>query len=121
MGGERAEDLDGLRQDDALALLLGQALPAAQTARDFLAQFHREDLPLLKAGDAPVPSESAALAGLGKAVAELVLDLQARRPQRTATLDVDATIIDSDKRAAKRTYEGGRGDQPVLVCGPSRT
>jgi hypothetical protein len=115
VGGERAEDLDRLRQDDALALLLGHALPAAQTARDFLAQFHQEDLPLLKAGDAPVPSESAPLAGLGKAAAELVLDLQARRPQRTATLDVDATIIDSDKRAAKRTYEGGRGYQPVLV------
>ena len=36
------------RQDKALALLLGDELPAAQTARDFLAQFHAEDLPLLQ-------------------------------------------------------------------------
>ena len=36
-GGERAEDLDQFRQDKALALLLGHELPAAQTARDFLA------------------------------------------------------------------------------------
>ncbi|MFZ1413897.1 MAG: IS1380 family transposase, partial [Defluviicoccus sp.] len=114
-GGERAEDLDRLRCDEALATLLGHDLPAAQTARDFLAQFHQDALPLLQAGDAPVPSESAPLAGLGKANAELVLDMQARRPVRTATLDVDATIIDSDKRAARRTYEGGRGYQPVLV------
>ena len=47
-GGERAEDLDQFRQDKALALLLGHELPAAQTARDFLAQFHTEDLPLLQ-------------------------------------------------------------------------
>ena len=43
-GGERAEDLDQFRQDKALALLLGHELPAAQTARDFLGQFHAEDL-----------------------------------------------------------------------------
>lgn len=114
-GGERAEDLDRLRGDEALATLLGHGLPAAQTARDFLAQFHQDALPLLQAGDAPVPGESAPLAGLGKANAALLLDMQARRPVRTATLDVDATIIDSDKRAARRTYEGGRGYQPVLV------
>ena len=55
-GGERAEDLDQFRQDKALALLLGHDLPAAQTARDFLAQFHAEDLPLLQEGKAPSPA-----------------------------------------------------------------
>jgi hypothetical protein len=39
-GGERAEDLDQFRQDKALTLLLRHDLLAAQTARDFLAQFH---------------------------------------------------------------------------------
>ena len=100
-GGERAEDLDQFRQDKALALLLGHELPAAQTARDFLGQFH-EDLPLLQEGKASVPAESAPLLGLAKANAELVLDLQCRRPVKTATLDVDATVIHCDKRAAKR-------------------
>jgi Transposase DDE domain group 1 len=114
-GGERAEDLDQLRQDGALALLFGHALPAAQTARDFLAGFHLEDAPLLQAGRASVPGESAALAGVAAANRELVLDLQARRPQRSATLDVDATVIHCDKRAAKRTYDGLKGYQPVLV------
>src|SRR3954452_6738222 len=35
-GGERCEDLTALREDVALALLLGHGLPAPQTARDFL-------------------------------------------------------------------------------------
>src|SRR5437899_8218240 len=116
-GGERAEDLDQFRQDKALALLLGHELPAAQTARDFLAQFHAEDRPLLQEGKAPVVAETVPLLGLAKANTELVLDLQCRRPVKTATLDVDATVIHGDKRAAKRTYDGNRGYQPVLALG----
>ena len=39
--------------------------------------------------------------------------------QRTATVDQDATIIESHKREALRTYEGERGYQPMLaVCHP---
>ena len=114
-GGERTEDLDQFRQDKALALLLDHELPAAQTARDFLAQFHAEDLPLLQEGKASVPAESTPLLGLATANAELVLDLQCRRPVKTATLDIDATVIACDKRAAKRAYDGNRGYQPVLA------
>src|ERR1700752_4378510 len=114
-GGERAEDLDQFRQDKALALLLGHDLPAAQTARDFLAQFHVEDLPFGKEARANLPAESVPLLGLSKANAELILDLQCRRPVKTATLDIDATVIACDKRAAKRAYDGNRGYQPVLA------
>ena len=113
-GGERAEDLDQFRQDKALALLLGHELPAAQTARDFLAQFHAEDLPLLQ-GAIERARRVGAAAELAKANAELVLDMQCRRPVKTATLDVDATVIACDKRAAKRAYDGNRGYQPVLA------
>ena len=114
-GGERAEDLDQFRQDKGLALLLGHDLPAAQTARDFLAQFHAEDLPLLPKGEAKVAAESVPLLGLAKVNAELILDLQCRRPVKTATLHIDATVIACDKRAAKRAYDGNRGYQPVLA------
>lgn len=114
-GGERAEDFDHFREDKALCALLGHELPAAQTARDFLSQFHEDDLPLLQDGKASVPSESASLQGLAAANKELVLDLQCRKPQKIATLDIDATIIHSSKKAAKRAYDGERGYQPVLV------
>jgi hypothetical protein len=36
-----------------------RGLPAAQTARDFLSQFHADDLPLLQAGKASMPSDGA--------------------------------------------------------------
>lgn len=115
-GGDRAEDMDHLRQDSGLPLLLGHDLPAAQTVRDFLSIFHEDDLPLLQAGPkASVPSESANLAGLAAANRRVVADLQARRRQTVATLDIDATILRCSKRAALRTYDGTRGYQPVLV------
>src|SRR5512134_1015463 len=79
-GGEHAEDFDQFRQDAALGVLIGYELPAAQTARDFLAAFHEDSLPLLQEGKAMVPAESAPLQGLAAANRELVLDLQCRRP-----------------------------------------
>ena len=42
-------------------------------------------------------------------------DLQARAPQKVATLDLDATIVASSKRAAAPCYDGRRGYQPVVA------
>jgi hypothetical protein len=44
--GDRCKDLTPLREDRALAQLLGYALPAATTVRDFLEAFHVENGPL---------------------------------------------------------------------------
>lgn len=115
-GGERCEDLDRLREDEALAVLLGHRLPAARTARTFLEGFHEDDLPLLQAGEhAVVPAESDLLQGLAAVSSQVVSYLQQHQPVAQATLDVDATILESDKRAAKATYDGRRGYQPVVV------
>ena len=115
-GGDRCEDLDAFREDEALAQLLGHDLPAAQTVRDFLEGFHAADLPLWQAGPkAVVPAESPPLAGLARANGAVLADVQARFPSRTATLDADAKIYASDKRAALPTYEGTRGYQPTFV------
>ena len=115
-GGERCEDLDRLREDRALAQLLGHDLPPARTARSFLDAFHAEDLPLLQAGErASVPAESALVEGLAAVSGQVVRYLQQQKPATQATLDVDATILESDKQAAKATYDGRRGYQPVFV------
>jgi hypothetical protein len=114
-GGEPCEDLDRLRGEDGLSLLLGHALPAAQTARDFLDRFEEPDLPLLGAGASAVREESRGLRGLGEASAAVVADLQRRAPQATATIDLDATVLGSTKRAAKFAYDGQRGYQPVVA------
>jgi len=115
-GGDRCQDLTTLREDQALATLLGYALPAATTVRDFLEGFHADDLPLWQVGpQAAIPAESAPLAGLGQANRTLVAALQRQAPERTATLDVDATLLESHKDAATVAYDGTRGYQPVVV------
>jgi len=115
-GGDRCQDLAMLREDQALAALLGHALPAATTVRDFLEAFHVEAGPLWAAGpQAAIPLEPAPLAGLGIANRTLVAGLQRGARERTATLDVDATLVESHKDAATVAYDGTRGYQPVLV------
>ena len=115
-GGDRCQDLTPLREDRALAQLLGYALPAATTVRDFLEAFHVEHGPLWAAGPhATIPLESAPLAGLGTANRTLVAGLQRGARATTATLDVDATLVESHKDAATVAYDGTRGYQPVVV------
>jgi hypothetical protein len=115
-GGDRCQDFTALREDQALATLLGYPLPAATTVRDFLEAFHADDLPLWAAGpQATVPQESAPLAGLGAATRTLVAGVQQAAPVATATLDVDATIIESHKDAATIAYDGTVGYQPVVA------
>jgi hypothetical protein len=115
-GGDRCQDLTALREDHALATLLGYALPAATTVRDFLEAFHIEGGPLWQAGpQAAIPLESAPLVGLGQANRALVAALQQAAPEATATLDVDATLLESHQDAATVAYDGTRGYQPVVV------
>jgi len=115
-GGDRCQDLTMLREDQALATLLGHPLPAATTVRDFLEAFHVEAGPLWAAGPAAtIPLESAPLAGLDRANRTLVAGLQRGARVRTATLDVDATLVESHKDAATVAYDGTRGYQPVVV------
>lgn len=115
-GGDRCQDLATLRADAALAAWLGFELPAATTMRDFLEAFHGEALPLLHASEkTAVPEESAPLAGVGAANRCILATVQEQAPQSTATLDVDATILEAHKHTATVADEGTRGSQPVVV------
>jgi hypothetical protein len=114
-GGERCEDLDPLREDGALALLLGHGIPAPQTARDFLEAFDEAAPPLWQGATCHVQGEGERLQGLTAASRRLVGFLQERRPRATATIDLDATILESHKQSAKATYDGRRGYQPVIA------
>src|SRR5208282_5427565 len=91
-------------------------------ARQFLYQFHAEQkITAAREQRGPeqiafIPEENDALAGLGEVNRELVRELGRRCPdQRIATVDQDATIIESHKREALRTYEGERGYQPMVA------
>src|ERR1019366_10315719 len=55
--------------------------------------------------------------GLAQVNRDLIQVLGERCPdQKIATVDQDATIIESRKREAKPTYEGERGYQPMLAA-----
>jgi hypothetical protein len=114
-GGERCEDLAALREDAALALLLGHGLPAPQTARDFLDAFEEAVPPLWQGERCHVQGEGERLQGLAKANRRLIAFLQERRPEAVATIDVDAAVLESHKRSALATYDGRTGYQPVVA------
>jgi hypothetical protein len=62
-GSERCEDLDALRADAALALLLGHGIAAPQTARDFLKAFDQTAPPLWQGETCHVQGEGERLQG----------------------------------------------------------
>jgi Transposase DDE domain group 1 len=122
LGGECLDDFQHLREDAGLKEMLGHGIPSPEAARKFLNQFHGEEkIEEAKQRRGPeqiafIPEETDALAGLGQVNRELVRELGKRCPeQRIATVDQDATIIESRKREALWTYEGERGYQPMLV------
>jgi hypothetical protein len=123
VGGECLEDLERLREDEGLGELLGHGIPSAEAARKFLYQFHEEEKieaaqRQLEVGEkAYIPEENGPLAGLGAVNRELVKELGRRcGSEKIATVDQDATLIESRKQEAKVTYEGERGYQPMLAC-----
>ncbi len=122
VGGECLDDFQQLRDDAGLKEMLGHEVPSPESARQFLNRFHSEEkLAQARDGRKPeqiafIPEEADALAGLGEVNREFVRELGRRCPdQRIATVDQDATIIESHKREALRTYEGERGYQPMLA------
>jgi hypothetical protein len=66
--------------------------------------------------EAYLSEENAALQGLGQVNRDPVQALGQRGPnQQIATVDQDATIMESRKREALPTYEGEGGYQPMLA------
>lgn len=122
LGGECLEDFSHLRGDGGLKEMLGHEIPSPEAARQFLYQFHAvekiEEAKQRRGAEqiAFIPEENDALRGLGEVNRELVQELGRRCPEQgIATVDQDATIIESRKEQALRSYEGERGYQPMLA------
>ena len=121
-GGECLEDFEVLRQDPILPEILGHHIPSATCAREWLYEFHADEKIAAAANqavqlgfDSFIPEETDLLKGLAQVNRHLVAAGQRRAAVTTATLDLDATIAESHKEAAKRVYTGVRGYQPTLV------
>jgi hypothetical protein len=102
--------------------MLGHEMPSPEAVRKFLYQFHDESRigaaqrELAVGQVSYIPSESEALRGLAQVNQDVAQAIGRRcAEQKIATIDVDATVIESWKREAKPVYQGGTGYQPVLA------
>ena len=124
VGGQCPEDMPLLAGDDCLERGLGYAPPKATAVREFLERFHdkalekrrpkrEEQKSFIFPTSAPVAALQEVQVGLVRRIAKLAE--KQGQAQRIATIDQDATIIESHKEAAYRHYEKGRGYQPMVA------
>ena len=120
-GGECLDDFDLLRGDQGLARRMDHEIPSSSKARPFLYSFHDEEIlegrPKREEQAAWIPEESARLKGLARVNTDWIGAIDAASPHEAtrATIDADATIIESHKREALWHYREGRGYQPHLA------
>ena len=62
-----------------------------------------------------IPSPNEALRGLHQVNADLLGFVQSRSPQREATLDMDATLVETHKQEALYSYKKYRAYQPLTT------
>jgi hypothetical protein len=124
VGGDCPEDIRLLANDPCLERGLGYRPPKATAVRDFLELFHDETLEKLrprrdvqKSFIVPSSQPVAALAQVQVGCVRRITKLYEKQgdPQRIATVDQDATIIESHKQGALAHYQGGRGYQPMIA------
>jgi len=124
VGGECPDDMRLLIGDECLERGLGYELPSVTAVREFLERFHDRKLEKLRPeretqksfifpSSAPVAALQEVQSGLVRRIAKLYQ--KHGQPQRVATVDQDATIIESHKQAAYCHYEEGRGYQPMVA------
>jgi hypothetical protein len=123
-GGDCPEDIKILAGDVCLERGLGFAIPKVTALRSFLDRFHDESLAALRPkreqqksfilpSSQPVQGLQEVQAGVVGRIAKLYA--QEGQKLSIATIDQDATIIESHKQAALSHYEGGRGYQPMVA------
>ena len=139
-GGESVDDLRILEQDEGLGQVVRHAelhgvrgrerrararrwrrerrrsVPSPSALFRYLESFHDASQESLRLrGRAFIPAPGAALRGLQRVNADLMRFVQRRAPQEQATLDMDATLVETSKRTALVSYEGTRAYQPLTT------
>jgi Transposase DDE domain group 1 len=137
-GGEHVEDLSRLEGDEGFCRVLRRvemaglrrkvrralerrwrkerkrAVPSPSAVFRYLAAFHdRQQEKLRQAGKAFIPAPNAHLEGLVKVNQELVGWVQKQNPEKTATLDMDATLVETQKSEALYCYQHFKAYQPL--------
>jgi hypothetical protein len=124
VGGDCPDDMKLIGYDQCLARGLGYELPKATAVREFLELFHDQSLETLRPAREvqrsfifPSSEPLKALQKLQAATVQRISDWYDKQGQgqRIATIDMDATIIESHKATSYPHYEGGRGYQPMVA------
>jgi hypothetical protein len=127
-GGDCVDDLKILEADEGFCRVLERMEPEASSSRwrtgksraipspssvfRYLRLFHTDSMSVK--GTASVP-RSPAFTGLARINCDLTASLQRKSPSSTATLDMDATLIETTKKDALFCYEGYKAYQPLNI------
>lgn len=139
-GGEHVEDLQQLEQDEGFCRVLRKVemaglqrkvrralerrwrkgrertVPSPSAVFRYLAAFHDpQQEQRRQAGKAFIPVPNAHLKGLVKVNQELVGWVQKKAPEQTATLDMDATLVQTQKSEALYCYNHFKAYQPLTT------
>jgi hypothetical protein len=139
-GGDCVDDLRILEGDEGLCCLLREVedwgrtgserralrrrwrkdrtrtVPSPTAMREYLERFHDPEQERLRLPHtAFIPGTTKPLEGLIRANADFVAGVQRRTPEKTATLDMDATIVETHKREALYCYKKHKAYQPLNI------
>ncbi len=140
LGGDGVSDLDVLEGDEGLGTIVRAAelrgltgrerrefkrrfrgarsrmFPSASAGFRYFNTFHDADAEAERgSGTAFIPPTTAPLAGLRQVNADFIGFIQSRAPQSVATLDMDATLVETNKREALYCYKSFPAYQPFNV------
>ncbi len=138
VGGDCVSDVERLESDEGFGRLFGKALkhalslrsrrqmkkrwrkeklrcvPSASALFRYLSGFHdEEEESLRQTGKAFIPKGNEGLKGLEKVNKDFIDFVQGNRPAQVATLDMDATLVETGKSDALWSYKGFRAYQPL--------
>jgi len=139
-GGDAVDDLRILERDEGLCRVLQRAetygmrrkerraterrwrrerqrsVPSPSAVFRYLGGFHEQgEENRRQAHTAFIPAPNQALAGLGKVNGDLVDFVQSRSPQSEATLDMDASLVETEKQEALYSYKKYKAYQPLTT------
>jgi hypothetical protein len=136
-GGDCVEDLERLEADSGFAAVLGaierdllsraerrslkarwrrareRTVPSPSALSAWLERFHDPAAAKAVAGSACIPAMTDELQGLWQVNQALLGFMQTHQPATSATLDMDATLVETHKRDALHCYKGFKAYQPL--------
>lgn len=139
-GGDCIDDIRILEKDEGFCKVLGRvetkgltrqqrramerrwrkerhrSVPSPSALFRYLEAFHDPGEEMKRgSGKAFIPAPNEHLQGLRRANQDFLASIQRRHPEREATLDTDATLVETQKKDAFFSYKGYKAYQPFNV------